>query len=73
MGRGSADVAERLVKKIAESSEPHITVSCGVSYWNKEQVDAYNFLFKRADEALYIAKGTGKNKVVIQEQNIRVS
>ena len=72
LDKGAA-VAERLVKKIAESSEPHITVSCGVSYWNKEQVDAYNYLFKRADEALYIAKGTGKNKVVIQKQNIRVS
>jgi two-component system, cell cycle response regulator len=66
-------VAERLVKKVSESSDPHITVSCGVSYWNKEQLDAYNFLFKRADEALYIAKGTGKDKVVSQEQNIRVS
>ena len=66
-------VAERLVKKVSESSEPHITVSCGVSYWNKERLDGYNLLFKRADDALYIAKGTGKNKVVIQEHNIRVS
>jgi two-component system cell cycle response regulator len=66
-------VAERLVKKVSETSDPHITVSCGVSYWNKERIDAYNFLFKRADEALYIAKESGKNKVVIQEQNIKVS
>lgn len=66
-------VAERLVKKVSETSDPHITVSCGVSYWNKERIDAYNFLFKRADEALYIAKESGKNKVVIQEQNIWVS
>ncbi|MEH7484074.1 GGDEF domain-containing protein [Neobacillus drentensis] len=48
-------------------------MSCGVSYWNKERLDAYHFLFKRADEALYIAKGTGKNKVVIQGNNIMVS
>lgn len=70
--RGAA-IAERLVKKVSECSDPHITVSCGVSYWNKERLDAYNFLFKRADEALYIAKGTGKNKVVIQGTNIMVS
>ncbi|NHC42194.1 diguanylate cyclase [Bacillus sp. MM2020_1] len=72
LDRGAA-IAERLVKKVSECSDPHITVSCGVSYWNKEQLDAYNYLFKRADEALYIAKGTGKNKVVIQKDNIRVS
>jgi diguanylate cyclase (GGDEF)-like protein len=72
LDRGAA-IAERLVEKVFECSDPHVTVSCGVSYWNKERNDAYNFLFKRADEALYIAKGTGKNKVVIQEQNIRVS
>jgi two-component system, cell cycle response regulator len=68
-----AAIAERLVKKVSRCSEPHITVSCGVSYWNKKQFDAYNLLFKRADDALYIAKETGKNKVVIQEQNIKVS
>ncbi|EKN65113.1 diguanylate cyclase [Neobacillus bataviensis LMG 21833] len=61
-----AAIASRLVKKVAESSEPHITVSCGISYWNKESQDSYQYLFKRADEALYTAKETGKNKVVIQ-------
>lgn len=72
LDKGAA-IAERLVKKVSECSDPHITVSCGVSYWNKERLDAYNFLFKRADEALYIAKGTGKNKVVTQRNTIRVS
>jgi len=66
-------IAKRLVKKVSESSEPHITVSCGVSYWNKEKHDSYQYLFKRADEALYTAKETGKNKVVIEGDNIRVS
>jgi two-component system cell cycle response regulator len=68
-----AAIAQRLVEKVSECSDPHVTVSCGVSYWNKERLDAYNFLFKRADEALYTAKGTGKNKAVIQDQNIMVS
>ena len=60
-------IAERLVKTVAECTFPKITVSCGVSYWNKDSQDTYNYLFKRADEALYLAKGTGKNKVVAQK------
>jgi diguanylate cyclase (GGDEF)-like protein len=59
-------IAGRILNKVSECSEPHITVSCGVSYWKKERNDTYQSLFKRADEALYMAKETGKNKVVIQ-------
>ncbi|MCQ6278386.1 sensor domain-containing diguanylate cyclase [Bacillus sp. EB600] len=64
-------IAKRLVERVAENSNPHVTVSCGVSYWNKDHTDTYNYLFKRADEALYVAKGTGKNKVVTQEDGIK--
>jgi diguanylate cyclase (GGDEF)-like protein len=64
-------IAERLVERVAACSKPHITVSCGVSYWNKELLDSYNYLFRRADEALYIAKGTGKNKVVSERDKIK--
>jgi diguanylate cyclase (GGDEF)-like protein len=66
-------IAERVVEKVAQYSNPHITVSCGVSYWSKDRLDTYSYLFKRADEALYIAKGTGKNKVVSQRNSIRAS
>ena len=59
-------IAERLVKKVRENSRPSVTISCGVSYWNKLSEDTYNTLFKRADKALYIAKETGKDKVIIQ-------
>ncbi|SDM27124.1 diguanylate cyclase [Bacillus sp. OK048] len=60
-------IAERLVKTVADCTFPKVTVSCGVSYWNKDRQDTYNYLFKRADEALYLAKSTGKNKVVAQK------
>lgn len=66
-------IAERLVEKVAELSNPHVTVSCGVSYWHRDQMDTAKFVFKRADEALYTAKGTGKNKVVTQEDRIVAS
>ena len=59
-------IAERLVIKVREESNPKITVSCGVSHWKKEDNDTYNSVFKRADFALYRAKETGKDKVVIQ-------
>ena len=58
-------IAERLVKRVRETSKPSVTISCGVSHWEKDENDCYNSLFKRADNALYEAKGTGKNKVVV--------
>ena len=62
-------IAERLVKKVRESSKPSITISCGISNWKKEEFDSYQSLFKRADKALYLAKNTGKDKAVMQNFN----
>lgn len=67
-------IANRLVERVSDTTNPHVTISCGVSYWCKVNVntsqeeDSYAALFKRADKALYIAKETGKNKVVIQNK-----
>lgn len=61
-------IAERLVKKVSEFTNPRVTISCGISFWRKEQEDTFIALFKRADKALYKAKTTGKNKVVVQEE-----
>ncbi|AZV44734.1 sensor domain-containing diguanylate cyclase [Peribacillus asahii] len=60
-------IAERIKDKVAEQTNPNITISCGVSYWSKERCNNVKELFKRADEALYIAKNTGKNKVLLQQ------
>jgi diguanylate cyclase (GGDEF)-like protein len=59
-------IARRLVDKVEEHTNPGITISCGVGHWTKGEQDTPITLFKRADEALYRAKGTGKNKVSIQ-------
>ncbi|MDQ0272121.1 sensor domain-containing diguanylate cyclase [Cytobacillus purgationiresistens] len=59
-------IANRLVKKVNNMTDPAVTISCGVAYWNNEYDDNYTSLFKRADEGLYQAKNTGKNKVVFK-------
>lgn len=61
-------IAERLLETVSEMSSPRITISCGVSYWKHDRTDNAKALFKRADEALYLAKNSGKNKVLIQER-----
>lgn len=52
-------IAERLVKKVSENTNPPITISCGVSYWTSESGDtlkAYSnvqtkhFILQRAPE-----------------------
>ncbi|EWG10552.1 sensor domain-containing diguanylate cyclase [Cytobacillus firmus] len=59
-------IAERLVRKVCQITDPKVTISCGVSYWSRGKKDSYAALFKRADKALYTAKNTGKNKVILE-------
>lgn len=61
-------IAERFLQKVATGTNPKVTISVGVSFWNKDECDSVKELFQRADRALYEAKRTGKNKVVIQAQ-----
>lgn len=58
-------IAERIRTKVQLETVPQISISCGVSYWSNTQEDTAKDLFKRADTALYEAKNTGKNKVVL--------
>ncbi|WP_044894489.1 sensor domain-containing diguanylate cyclase [Bacillus alveayuensis] len=60
-------VANRLVEKVRKQTNPQVTISCGVSYWKKNRRDSMRELFKRTDEALYAAKKTGKNCVVVKD------
>ncbi|SET80566.1 diguanylate cyclase (GGDEF) domain-containing protein [Salinibacillus kushneri] len=63
-------VAERLVKTVSEKTQPKVTISCGVSYWGEKFHGKSKSLFLRADQALYIAKKQGKNRVVKQTEII---
>ncbi|RFU66158.1 diguanylate cyclase [Peribacillus saganii] len=58
-------IAERLLLKVEQLSTPKVTISCGVSYWKQSRIDSAKELFRRADEALYRAKNSGKNKVLV--------
>ena len=59
-------IAQRIQEKVSEQTDPKVTISCGVSFWTNGHTDHVKALFKRADDALYMAKNTGKNKVLIQ-------
>ncbi|WP_243291044.1 GGDEF domain-containing protein [Bacillus sp. FJAT-47783] len=54
-------VANRLVASVQQLTNPKTTISCGVSFWDMKKQDTAKLLFKRADDALYLAKNSGKN------------
>lgn len=77
--KGAIIVAERVRRafmeaaKVVEGIEIGATVSIGVTFTTnyKDEVDA---LISRADEALYEAKNSGRNRVMIRnEQNAQVT
>ncbi len=66
---GARELAEGLRKEIAacsieiEGFRVNVTVSCGIAELAQNEDDAK--LFARADEALYRAKGAGRNRVCV--------
>ncbi|MFD9625081.1 sensor domain-containing diguanylate cyclase [Peribacillus muralis] len=56
-------IAERLKDKVRDISNPGVTISLGVSHWEKGRLDSVKEVVKRADEALYSAKNSGKDRV----------
>lgn len=57
-------LGKKLVRETATSIEPSITISCGISHWDQKSKDSSFTLFKKADEALYLAKNRGKNRAI---------
>ncbi len=60
--QSALEVAERIRKDVEAKGE--ITVSLGVSNYDKEMQNR-GVLISKADEALYQAKGAGRNRVVV--------
>ncbi|MBO8156497.1 MAG: diguanylate cyclase [Bacillaceae bacterium] len=59
-------ISERIVHTVSEKTEPGVTISCGVSFWDDKTKDQVKDVFIRADRALYKAKESGKNCVKTQ-------
>src|SRR5699024_1390586 len=59
------EVAENISLQIKESTDPNVTVSIGISLWNDKR-RSIEELFIEADEALYEAKETGKDRIIIR-------
>lgn len=61
-------VAERIRVRVADETDPRVTVSCGISEWNwmHDRISVES-LFYRADMALYEAKNGGRNRIVIEK------
>ncbi|KAB0655717.1 sensor domain-containing diguanylate cyclase [Burkholderia diffusa] len=68
---GAIQIAERIRAAIDEMGLEHagsehgrVTASIGFASWTPDQDDGAGAVIKAADEALYAAKATGRNKVV---------
>ncbi|HZG82900.1 MAG TPA: GGDEF domain-containing protein, partial [Brevibacillus sp.] len=60
-------VAERIRRCVEMETSPQVTISSGLAKWNKD-IDAnlsVEALFYQADLALYEAKNSGRNQVVL--------
>ncbi|MGG3432851.1 diguanylate cyclase [Heyndrickxia coagulans] len=66
-------VAKRVLAAVRKNTNPPVTISCGVSYWNKEMNETAESLFNRADAGLYHAKSRGKNQVVISDMEMKAN
>ncbi|MGG4442523.1 sensor domain-containing diguanylate cyclase [Brevibacillus fortis] len=60
-------VAERIRECVEQETSPQVTISCGLAKWNRDMdVDlSVEALFHQADVALYEAKNSGRNQVVL--------
>jgi diguanylate cyclase (GGDEF)-like protein len=59
--------SKQIIAQIPKYTNPSVTVSMGVSVWEKENNLSFHDLFHCADIALYEAKNNGKNQLSIYE------
>ena len=71
---GAAEAAEKIRKRIEEKEHPQagrITASLGVA--ERAPGESFSAFYRRADRALYRAKETGRNRVVVYDDRMKDS
>ncbi|MBP1999321.1 diguanylate cyclase (GGDEF)-like protein [Paenibacillus shirakamiensis] len=67
----SRDIAEDIRVRVEAETSPSVTVSCGISEWNRrDDKISVESLFYRADMALYQSKNNGRNQTRIGEHHL---
>ena len=66
-GYDGSNFANQLVREIPLVTNPSVTMSSGINSWSPSESTTFKDLFNYTDKALYIAKETGKNQVIINE------
>lgn len=61
------EICEQLLKTIQLETNPNVTVSIGVSSWQRHDNIDFQHLFHQTDIALYEAKNKGKNQLSVVE------
>ncbi|MCG7335535.1 diguanylate cyclase [Sporosarcina sp. ACRSM] len=62
--------SKRLIQVIPTVTEPRVTISAGISCWTSEMPMTFLDIFQTADKALYSAKESGKNQLMIHQPSI---
>ncbi|MCA0969798.1 diguanylate cyclase [Halobacillus litoralis] len=58
-------LADSIRSTIAVETNPSVTVSCGMASWRSSERPDVKQIVKDADQALYVAKEYGKNRIVV--------
>ncbi|PAD31408.1 sensor domain-containing diguanylate cyclase [Paenibacillus sp. 7523-1] len=65
------EYAEVIRSRVAEETRPPVSVSSGIAEWNwMDDKVSVESLFYRADMALYEAKHNGRNRIVLEKQEV---
>ncbi|MFQ3542483.1 diguanylate cyclase [Halobacillus rhizosphaerae] len=62
------EMTDYIREEISVVTNPSVTVSCGISSWTAENRPESQRIVQQADDALYTAKGSGKNQIIMAGQ-----